>query len=205
MRNNSSYTSRHWRLLMIVAALLGAVLLVAACGSGGQEEPAAQAPATEAPAAEAPAAEPTVPPTEEAAAEPTAPPTEEPAVEPTSAPAEEPVAAETEPDPVDPLLFSMPVELAAAATQGPSGRVIAPAGVNIRSGPGANYPIVGVAREGAEGEIVGKSEDGQWWVANVPFAPDGQGWVASAYVEASGADDVAVIPAPNTHQAKRTA
>jgi len=208
MRDNSSYTSRHWRLLMIVAALLGAALLVAACGSGGQEEPAAQAPAAEAPAAEAPVAEPTVPSTEEAApepaappaeqpaAEPTAPPSEEPAVEPTSVPAEEPVAAETEPDPVDPLLFSMPIELAVAATQGPSGRVIAPAGVNIRSGPGASYPIVGVAREGAEGEIVGKSEDGQWWVANVPFAPDGQGWIASAYVEASGADDVSVIPTP---------
>ncbi len=45
MKDNSSHTSRHWRLLMIIAALLSAVLLVAACGSGGPEEPAAQAPA----------------------------------------------------------------------------------------------------------------------------------------------------------------
>ena len=47
-----------------------------------------------------------------------------------------------------------------------------------------------------EGEIVGVSADGQWWAARVPSAPNEQGWVAAAYVEASNADDVPVLPAP---------
>ena len=203
MRANTRNAKQYLRLLMIIAAVLGITLLVAACGSRGNKKPT-EVPATQAPAAQEPAAEATAPPAEkaveEATVEPTAPPAEEPAEEPTAAPAEEPAeepaAAATDPDPVDPLLFSMPVELTAAAAEGPSGRVLAPAGVNIRSGPGVNYPIVGVAREGAEGEIVGRSEDGQWWVANVAFAPDEQGWVAAAYVEASNADAAPVIPAP---------
>ena len=73
---------------------------------------------------------------------------------------------------------------------------MAPAGVNVRIGPGTQYPIVGIAPLGTEGEIIGKSEDGQWWVARVPSAPDQQGWVAAAYVAAANADNVPVIPAP---------
>ncbi len=35
--------------------------------------------------------------------------------------------------------------------------------VNLRTGPGTNYPVLGVAKPGATGEVSGKSADGGWW------------------------------------------
>jgi heat shock protein HslJ len=107
-----------------------------------------------------------------------------------------PAAASADPDPVAAAAKAAPVEVPAAPAQTPSGRVTAQLGVNVRVGPGTQFPIVGIAPLGTEGEIVGKSADGQWWAARVPAAPNEQGWVASAYVDASNADDVPVLPAP---------
>lgn len=78
----------------------------------------------------------------------------------------------------------------------PTGRVTAPNGVNIRSGPGTNFPILGVAPFGATGEIIGRSADSRWWVVAVPSAPGGSGWVSADFVAASNADDVPVIASP---------
>ena len=100
------------------------------------------------------------------------------------------------PDPVAPDSEAPPVELPEAEAQEPSGAVIAELGVNVRTGPGTAYPIIGVAPQGTVGEIIGKSEDGEWWVAQAPSAPNAQGWVAAAYVEATNVEEVPVIPAP---------
>jgi Tol biopolymer transport system component len=89
-----------------------------------------------------------------------------------------------------------PVDLDPAEAEGARGVVLAPLGVNVRIGPGTDFPILGVARQGLEGEIVGVSEDGEWWVARVPSAPNEQGWVAAAYIEATNTDGVPVISAP---------
>jgi heat shock protein HslJ/uncharacterized protein YraI len=81
----------------------------------------------------------------------------------------------------------------------PTATVIAPAGVNVRTGPGVTYPILGVAPYGTMGEVVGVSEDGTWWAVSVPAAPDGRGWVSDSYVTVENAGDVPVIgvdPAP---------
>jgi hypothetical protein len=101
-----------------------------------------------------------------------------------------------DPDPVTADAKTPAVELAAPAADAATGVVLAPAGVNVRTGPGTEYPIVGLAPLGTKGEIVGVSEDGQWWVAAVAAAPNGQGWVAAAYIKATNAEDVPVIPAP---------
>jgi heat shock protein HslJ/uncharacterized protein YraI len=78
----------------------------------------------------------------------------------------------------------------------PTGRVTAPNGVNVRSGPGTNFPVIGVAPFGTEGEIIGRSADGRWWVVSVPSAPGGMGWVSADFVAASNAEDVPVIASP---------
>ena len=104
--------------------------------------------------------------------------------------------AANDPDPVAEDTDAPPVELPAAEADEPTGVVTAEDGVNVRTGPGTEYPIVGVAPQGTEGQIVGVSEDGQWWVAAAPSAPNEHAWVAAAYVEATNADDVPVIPAP---------
>lgn len=78
----------------------------------------------------------------------------------------------------------------------PTGRVTAPQGVNIRSGPGTNFPVLGVAPFGAEGEIIGRSANGAWWVVAIPSAPGGSGWVSADFVAASNANDVPIIASP---------
>ncbi len=78
----------------------------------------------------------------------------------------------------------------------PTGRVTCTSGVNVRSGPGTNFPSLGVAPFGTEGEIIGRSADGRWWVAAVPTAPGGMGWVSADCVAVTDAADVPVIASP---------
>ena len=79
----------------------------------------------------------------------------------------------------------------------PTGRVTAPDGVNVRSGPGTHYPIIGFALFGDTGEIVGRSANNRWWATSVPAAPNGIGWVSADFVIAANVENVPVIePAP---------
>ena len=70
--------------------------------------------------------------------------------------------------------------------------------IYIRSGPGVTYPAYGLAQKGAIGEVIGVSEDRQWWVVKLPTdkVAAGQGWVSADWVQTSGAENVPVIPAP---------
>jgi heat shock protein HslJ len=77
------------------------------------------------------------------------------------------------------------------------GRIIAPDGVFIRSGPGTDYPTIGTVAFDETVDIVGKSEDGQWWAIALPGSPGAQGWIAAEYVEASNVENVPVVEAPS--------
>jgi heat shock protein HslJ/uncharacterized protein YraI len=70
--------------------------------------------------------------------------------------------------------------------------------INVRSGPGAQYASYGVVSIGTTGEVIGISEDGEWWVVKVSieYAPDGRGWVHGDFVRVSNAGEVPVIPTP---------
>ena len=78
----------------------------------------------------------------------------------------------------------------------PTGVVTGAQALNIRTGPGTAFPVIGVARNGDVGEIVGRSADGNWWVVSVPSAPGGVGWVSASFVTATNADDVPVVESP---------
>ncbi|MDW8316379.1 MAG: META domain-containing protein [Anaerolineae bacterium] len=80
----------------------------------------------------------------------------------------------------------------------PRGRVVGAQALNVRSGPGTVYPVIAVAREGDEGEIVGRSADGRWWAVKAPSLPGGIAWVSADFVLATNAENVPVIPAPPT-------
>lgn len=85
------------------------------------------------------------------------------------------------------------VELPTPEANAPQGRVTAPQGLNVRSGPGVNFPIIGYAPFGTEGEIVGRSLDNRWWAASAPSLPNGIGWVSAEFVVAFNTQDVPVI------------
>jgi heat shock protein HslJ/uncharacterized protein YraI len=80
--------------------------------------------------------------------------------------------------------------------QTPTGRVVGAQVLNIRSGPGTVFPVIGAARAGDEGEIIGRSADGRWWVVSVPSLPGGMGWVSADFVLATHAENVPVIASP---------
>ena len=80
----------------------------------------------------------------------------------------------------------------------PTATVIARKGVNVRTGPALNFPVIGIAPFGSTLEVVGVSADKTWWVVNVPGAPNNYGWVSDEYVEVQNGDGLMIIPSPPT-------
>jgi heat shock protein HslJ len=91
-------------------------------------------------------------------------------------------------------------EAEAAATPEPgtaSATVTAVDGIFVRSGPGTEYPDIGVAATDETWVVTGRTEDGTWLAIAVPitWAADGQGWVSAEFVELSDGADLPVIEA----------
>jgi uncharacterized protein YraI len=70
--------------------------------------------------------------------------------------------------------------------------------INVRSGPGTNYPVLVVAPAGASGEVSGVSADGGWWqvVVSPDYSPTGFGWVSASYVVTENTASIPVVEAP---------
>ncbi len=68
----------------------------------------------------------------------------------------------------------------------------------LRSGPTLEFPVFGVAPTGSKAEVIGESEDEEWWAVRLPtsLAEDGTGWVAKVYTSASNAGNVPTIKTP---------
>jgi heat shock protein HslJ len=80
----------------------------------------------------------------------------------------------------------------------PTGTVVGTTALNIRSGPGTNFPVIGAARAGDQGQLVGRSANGRWWAVALPSAPGGIGWVSADFVLPTNAESVPVIASPPT-------
>jgi uncharacterized protein YraI len=105
------------------------------------------------------------------------------------APTATPPAPAGTPDP------ALPVAVVPTSVAGqPSG--VALYNASIMSGPGTNYVFYGALLGGVSVQVVGISEDSQWWVISVPPAPNGQGWVSAAYLSTSDTGSVPVISTP---------
>ena len=81
-------------------------------------------------------------------------------------------------------------------------QLVAIANVYVRTGPAVNYPAFGIAQAGASGRVIGKSEDGKWWVVrlNPEKVGAGYGWVDGQYTTASNVETVQTIKNPVTYQ-----
>lgn len=55
--------------------------------------------------------------------------------------------------------------------------------VNVRAGPGNEYPSYGKVPIGTPLQAVGISQDGKWVAVVLPIAPSGIGWVNAAYLQ----------------------
>jgi hypothetical protein len=64
--------------------------------------------------------------------------------------------------------------------------------LNVRSGPGNSYEVLGLLRRGAEVSIVGQSDDGEWLQIEYPAHSNLHGWVIAGSLEVPG--DLAAVP-----------
>jgi hypothetical protein len=85
-----------------------------------------------------------------------------------------------------------PLPPATATPAGP--HISASTGVNIRSGPGTNYSILGQLSAGQSLPVSGQNDSATWWQVTLP---DGAfGWVSASVVEAHGPFAVPIVAAP---------
>ncbi|MCB0191342.1 MAG: SH3 domain-containing protein [Anaerolineae bacterium] len=70
-----------------------------------------------------------------------------------------------------------------------------PGSVNIRSGPGSEYPIIGTLNPNTEMPIVGRNADATWW--QIDITGSSTGWVANTVVQADYTKNVPVVEAPS--------
>lgn len=73
--------------------------------------------------------------------------------------------------------------------------LIAPGPVNIRSGPGINYTVIGTLNANTAMAIVGRNVDASWW--QIKITSDRIGWVSDAVVNAHNTEGVPVVEAPS--------
>jgi hypothetical protein len=72
--------------------------------------------------------------------------------------------------------------------------------LEVRSGPGDEYGLLGYLPEGAMAEIVSRDREGKWWQIKFSLSAAGVGWIraGSDFSEATDADNVPIAPAPPT-------
>ncbi len=68
--------------------------------------------------------------------------------------------------------------------------------INVRSGPGVIYPLVGVLIVGQEMPALGRTAGGDWILIVYPGVPEGQGWVYSSLVSVYGGELPIIEPPP---------
>ncbi len=65
--------------------------------------------------------------------------------------------------------------------------------LNIRQGPGTQYPSVGTLTRGQRVNVIGRSADGKWWA--IPYH-GGAGWIFAALTRTEGNTDALPLVAP---------
>jgi hypothetical protein len=139
---------------------------------------------------------PTFTPTSEVAvAAPTVAPVEQP-------PQEQPAAQPGQEQPAQPPAQDQPAAPADTPTPAPtptpqSAQLVLNDVVNVRSGPGTTYGLLGSEQQGASFRITGKNPEGTWWQIDYK---GNTGWVFGQLVAVTGSEGVAVAqnipPAP---------
>jgi uncharacterized protein YraI len=68
--------------------------------------------------------------------------------------------------------------------------------LNIRAGPGVNYPVIGLLRGGQSAEVTGLSPNGGWWQIRLAGGGSQRGWVSGGYVTTQNTANVLLVQPP---------
>ncbi len=74
--------------------------------------------------------------------------------------------------------------------------VVSSVSLNVRSGPGTSYPVIGRLAPGQKALVEGKNADGSWWQIEFPPETGSYGWVSAYYVTPHNTGAVAVVSTP---------
>jgi len=86
-----------------------------------------------------------------------------------------------------------------AETSNSSGPMVtAVVNLNVRSGPGTQYPVVDSMAANTQAPIIGKNSDGSWWKIICPSGATTECWTSAGtqYSTAINADSIPVVTAP---------
>jgi uncharacterized protein YraI len=70
--------------------------------------------------------------------------------------------------------------------------------LNVRSGPGTDYAVLGMIQPGTVLVLTGKNETATWLQVEYTAAADGKGWVTAAYVQTNDTASLPVLNASGT-------
>ena len=109
-----------------------------------------------------------------------------------------PAPTPTEPAPATPTPTVTDTAPAAMEPPATDASVTVLGEMNVRSGPGTGYDVVGEANAGEEFPITGKNSEGDWWRIDFQGQP---GWIHAPFVVAADAEDVLVVGSGMTEAA----
>jgi hypothetical protein len=90
-----------------------------------------------------------------------------------------------------------PIETAPTATPLLSTpRLVVSTDLNVRSGPGVAYPVVGLLKSGQSSEVTGLSPDRGWWQIKFTGVPGERGWVSAQYADVENVDPIPIVQPP---------
>ena len=78
-------------------------------------------------------------------------------------------------------------------------QLVAPGSVNIRSGPGLNFEVIGTLNANTARPIVGRNSDASWW--QIKITEEQVGWVSGTVVTASNTNNVPLVESPQAYNA----
>ncbi len=76
--------------------------------------------------------------------------------------------------------------------------------INVRSGPGTDYALIGTLLAGQQATAIGRSPGGDWVEISYPAGPDGKAWVYAYLVTLSGSLPMVEPPPTPTPQVTPT-
>jgi uncharacterized protein YraI len=68
--------------------------------------------------------------------------------------------------------------------------------LNVREGPGQEYPILGLLPVNTQVEVTGKNPDGSWWQIAYPAGGAERAWVFAAFTRTEYTENVPVVQTP---------
>ncbi len=170
--------------MMLGAALLALSLMVTGCFGRSEAQEATTAPIR--------TPRPTFTPTPRAPATPEAPVASQPVVE-NAVPAGAAQPAAEQPDVIEQP--AAPVADAPAVAPQSAIAVVNEDLINIRRGPGLQYPVLKLGMRGDQYTLIGRSADDEWWqICCIEELP---GWITQQYVDADGPVDGIAVADPD--------